>query len=128
MKHDRGLTVDDILSLELRFELLFQVDANDLIVISYVCPFVCKSRHTPNHLSTKCEIRRLDDLCAIDLLVTLRRQLRDNELALFVEQPESIPFFHNKGGLASCQSSTNCVGCSQSRSPLGILIAIKAPP
>src|SRR5439155_15103012 len=74
-----------------------QRHADDLLVIANINRPIRERRMRPENVSigeAAAQLaRRLDDVCPADLLISFRTQLRDDQVALLVEQPVVIALF-----------------------------------
>src|SRR5262249_36091842 len=87
-----------------RWLLRRQGDADDLLVVADEGALTRVGRVRPHHRAPPAEpaparelARRLDDVGAADLLVALGAELRNNQVALLVEQEPPVPLRRQEG-------------------------------
>src|SRR5262245_45326862 len=70
--------------------LLRQVDADDLLVVADIHLLVGERRHAPDYFAAERGIRLVNHLRLVDLLVALRCQFADDEVARLGEEEEAV--------------------------------------
>src|SRR5262249_15871130 len=77
-----------------------QRDANDLLLVARENAALRERRMRPDDIATARRLGRLQDMGTVDLLVALRRKFRQDQVALVVEDHETVALWHEEGGAA----------------------------
>src|ERR1043165_1003434 len=82
----------------LRMRLFFcrQIHADNLLIIARIHTSIRKCRMRPQDITTRGSIGGFQQVCATQLLVTLRREVCDNQVSLFIKQKKVGAVFYNK--------------------------------
>src|SRR5260221_674022 len=67
-----------------------ELHADDFLVVAHVEALVGERGVAPDDLTAAGRLARLDDVRPVDLLVALRRQVREDQVALVGEQDEAL--------------------------------------
>src|SRR5262245_3687161 len=74
-----------------------QREACNLLVVTHEYTTIREGRVTPDDLPATRVLARVDQVRPTHLLVTLRRQLRDDQVALVVEDERAVALFDQEG-------------------------------